>query len=603
MSKKRGIFSYIRSRAFRNYLFSFVGIFLIVLSLLSIMAMRYAADNMKKENIRIMESKLFTIAEDLDMQAESMRKIALEVASRQEFRPDYLKSGKYKEVELLERLKGYNQMVNICEYYFIKYRGEDKVFNSSGTTMPINLLLSKRFGKGNIEEIALIIEESCMESRESLLCYRQDNISLFIYPMKTYALVESGREGMLCFLVSEKMLLERMEKIVGIMPGKFSVLYNDFCILGDVPAETEETLMQVSQNNNFQIYFAMDENSYFSWSNVLTRNMWIAFLGIVLLFLGLGVFLAFWNFKPLRKITEKYRTTADGELVPDWDSIDALIESLWRGKETNRQLLQDQYRVLREQTIQLIASGGYSDKVKEHMELLNIRLDGNVFGIIRCSFGDGWKPDALNEDLYKGVEDLSGDGEKLYPYWNRDGELCVLAAVEEEYQLEETAELIQSLFDARETAVQLEIAVRTRDLRQLSVKKQEEGAAPAQESENNIELEAEEGLDAGRNTTAMTVVEYIRENCTDYNLSLDLLAQEFQITPQYLCKIIKLETGVSYKEYLTGLRMEAAKRLLKDKNISVIDTCQQAGYNNVSYFIKVFQKYTGVTPAKYRDEH
>ena len=49
--------------------------------------------------------------------------------------------------------------------------------------------------------------------------------------------------------------------------------------------------------------------------------------------------------------------------------------------------------------------------------------------------------------------------------------------------------------------------------------------------------------------------------------------------------------------------MEAAKRLLKDKNISVIDACQQSGYNNVSYFIKVFQKYTGVTPAKYRDEY
>ena len=104
-----------------------------------------------------------------------------------------------------------------------------------------------------------------------------------------------------------------------------------------------------------------------------------------------------------------------------------------------------------------------------------------------------------------------------------------------------------------------------------------------------------------KNTKATPVIEYIKNNCTDYNLSLDVLAEEFQVTPQYLCKIIKQQTGISYKEYLTGLRMEEAKKLLQDKNISVIDACQKSGYNNVSYFIKVFQKYTGETPAKYRD--
>ena len=59
---------------------------------------------------------------------------------------------------------------------------------------------------------------------------------------------------------------------------------------------------------------------------------------------------------------------------------------------------------------------------------------------------------------------------------------------------------------------------------------------------------------------------------------------------------------MSYKEYLTKLRIEEAKKLLVQEEISVNDVCQRVGYINVSYFIKIFQKYTGVTPTRYRAE-
>jgi len=600
------IFNYIRSRAFRNYLFSYVGILAIILSLLSIVAMRYVAGNMKEENIRVMESKLYTIAEDMEIQTETMWRLAVEVASRREFRVDYLESGKYKEIELLERLVDYKQIVDICDYYFVKFDSMNTIFTSLGTTKPIQLHLTEVFGADEYEEAMKLIEQACTESEEAVILYKQRDVTLFIYPLKTYALGERNRDGVLCFQVSEKKLQDRMKKTVGIMDGEFAICYDGFCILGE-DMQSDELLMQISQKENYSVFFDMDENSYFSWNNVLSKKMGTTFIGISLLLFCIGILVACWNFKPLRQITEKYKTTADGELTPDWDSIDALIESLWRGKETNSKLLQEQYRVLREQTIQLIASGGYSDKVQEHMELLNIKLEANVYGTIRCVFTDKQKLKERNEELYKAVEDLSGDEEKLYAYWNRDEDLCVLAAVEEEYQLEEVVELIHSLFDAKGLAAVAEVTARTRNLRQLgqySEKKTVEPARPGDaDAGQDAELEEDMEKDPGKNTTALAVVEYIKCNCTDYNLSLDLLAEEFRITPQYLCKIIKQQTGVSYKEYLTDLRMEEAKRLLKDKNISVIDACQQAGYNNVSYFIKVFQKYTGMTPAKYRDEN
>ena len=64
---------------------------------------------------------------------------------------------------------------------------------------------------------------------------------------------------------------------------------------------------------------------------------------------------------------------------------------------------------------------------------------------------------------------------------------------------------------------------------------------------------------------------------------------------------ITKDLTVAYKKYLTELRMEEAKRLLKETPLRIIDISQATGYNDVSYFIKVFQKHTGLTPAKYRD--
>lgn len=583
-------FRYFRSRAFRNYLFSFVGIFFIVLSLLCIVAMRYAAANMERESIRLAESKLHTIAEDMESQTKVMREMAAEVARLQVFSREYLEAGKYREIELLDRLVVYKQNINICEYYFLKFYDMKKIYTSARTTKPIGIHLTEVFGKEGWEKAGEAIDDAVFQTDRMNIFYKQGETGLLIYPLGTYAVSTIGRDGVLCFQISEEGLKNRVERIVGKMDGELAIYYGEKCLLGGAFEKGQDTLVQVSQGGNYTIYFNMDEDSYFSWNNVLSPEIGVAFIGAFLLLGVLGVLGACWNFKPLRKLAEKYRSTAEGDLTADWDSIDALIDSLWRGKETNSKLVQIQYRMLREQTIQLIASGGYSDKVHEHMELLNIKLEAAVFGIIKCIFDDRQKLGEYSDSMYRDVEDLSDDGIKLYAYWDSSGDLCVLAAAEEEYQLEEAAELLQSLFEAKALPARVAVATVSRDLKQIN-----------QKAAGGRSVDVEKG--SGRqNATARAAVEYIRANCKDYNLSLDMIAQEFQITSTYICRIVKQQTGMSYKEYLTGLRMEEAKRLLADPEISVIDVCQQTGYNNVSHFIKVFQKYTGVTPAKYRDE-
>lgn len=83
-------------------------------------------------------------------------------------------------------------------------------------------------------------------------------------------------------------------------------------------------------------------------------------------------------------------------------------------------------------------------------------------------------------------------------------------------------------------------------------------------------------------------------------ITLDAIAEKLNVSPPYLSKLFKEDTGVTFKEYLTELRMEASKRLLADQNISVKEIGFKVGYNDTNYFIRAFKKYEGVTPKDYQ---
>jgi YesN/AraC family two-component response regulator len=58
---------------------------------------------------------------------------------------------------------------------------------------------------------------------------------------------------------------------------------------------------------------------------------------------------------------------------------------------------------------------------------------------------------------------------------------------------------------------------------------------------------------------------------------------------------------VNFNTYVNQVRVEAAKKLLLNDSVPLIDIASQAGFDGQSYFSKVFKKMTGVTPGKYRE--
>ncbi|MGN0373401.1 MAG: response regulator [Bariatricus sp.] len=94
--------------------------------------------------------------------------------------------------------------------------------------------------------------------------------------------------------------------------------------------------------------------------------------------------------------------------------------------------------------------------------------------------------------------------------------------------------------------------------------------------------------------------EYIRQNFQK-NLSLEEIAQSAGISPYYFSKLFKEESGITYIDYLTGIRIERAKKLLANSKLSIKQVCIDSGYINPNYFSRIFKKWTGVTPTEYRD--
>jgi two-component system response regulator YesN len=97
------------------------------------------------------------------------------------------------------------------------------------------------------------------------------------------------------------------------------------------------------------------------------------------------------------------------------------------------------------------------------------------------------------------------------------------------------------------------------------------------------------------------VQQLIRENYADAELSLPMLAGKVYLSPAYLSKLYKKETGETYVEYLTRVRMDEAKKLLKQTNMRSSEIGVLVGYLNAQYFCFLFKKYTGLSPMEFRE--
>ena len=94
--------------------------------------------------------------------------------------------------------------------------------------------------------------------------------------------------------------------------------------------------------------------------------------------------------------------------------------------------------------------------------------------------------------------------------------------------------------------------------------------------------------------------EYIEKNFQE-NINLNKISNYVSLSKNYFCNIFKKETGITIWDYLIRIRMEEAKRMLLETEQKTYEISENVGYDDPSYFGRLFKKYTGFTPIEFRD--
>jgi len=92
---------------------------------------------------------------------------------------------------------------------------------------------------------------------------------------------------------------------------------------------------------------------------------------------------------------------------------------------------------------------------------------------------------------------------------------------------------------------------------------------------------------------------YIMENLAA-RLTLAEVAGECGVSKYHFSRIFKAATGRSFSAYVNKMRIDMAKELLMRPELNITEVCYATGFNDLSYFDRVFRRHTGTSPSMYR---
>jgi YesN/AraC family two-component response regulator len=127
-----------------------------------------------------------------------------------------------------------------------------------------------------------------------------------------------------------------------------------------------------------------------------------------------------------------------------------------------------------------------------------------------------------------------------------------------------------------------------------ALKESEGNSTSALDKAANLKIDINDTESAQKALLAY-VDEHFREE-----ISREQLSEMFFFDPDYITKIFRKETGLSYKNYVIEKRLALAKELLTETDYSIHDIALHVGYDNYSYFTRLFKKSFGVTPVEFR---
>ena len=112
----------------------------------------------------------------------------------------------------------------------------------------------------------------------------------------------------------------------------------------------------------------------------------------------------------------------------------------------------------------------------------------------------------------------------------------------------------------------------------------------------------DEVLGSQYNDIIVKAQEYIQTHYSEKDISLHSVAKVVNVSPNHFSTIFSQKTGETFISYITKVRLERAKVLLRTTNTRIADIGYEVGYNDTQYFSYVFKKHMGMTPKELRNK-
>lgn len=197
----------------------------------------------------------------------------------------------------------------------------------------------------------------------------------------------------------------------------------------------------------------------------------------------------------------------------------------------------------------------------------------------------------LDDDLlYFGCENIArevfADCGDVICFQTEDGSLAVISRACEEEAWKELSDRLVSLIEER---LHMKVSLLRKD-----------GAAPDDLPEVYDALTREAQTMRHTSAPVLQVIGLVNDRWWDSELSLMSAAEAVALSPQYLSRLFRRETGSTFGSFLAKKRITEAMRMLQNSRLKMYEIAEKTGYTSQHYFSSAFKKELGISPAEYR---
>lgn len=433
-----------------RYLTSYFIVILLCCSVIGLFLFNSSVSELRRTMNRETQNKLTLAAADLENQQSVMNGMALGVATTIFYKPFYRERNKYYETELLEDFAKYSGRSPLADDYFLLYHGDPWIF--TGTAKNTFAVYADSV-LGLTDSAALYDRLNAADTFAVILPEDgESNWLIFVYPVN----IAPGCSASLCFVTHISTIRNRIRDAAGSLSGTISIRCGSQVIEFPVgnssdTAGKDEILTAVSPENMFTVSLTQSGSAYQDLDYFLRFNLILVIL-FALLFLGLSVFLAYSNYRPIRELASKYHIpeSAAKENKDEIRRIDEMLGSALEKQRLSQTQLHEQYLQLKNQQLLLILSGGYGKNIRSRSALPDFPFPGPFYFAMAIRVQE--TPREGMEVLCGQLEELSGEGFTFYTVKLYQEEECyaVLASFDEDGRRDEAAELVSAVLDASE---------------------------------------------------------------------------------------------------------------------------------------------------------